>query len=103
MNFLKTLSTGAVLASPLLALAQYQAPPPAAAALIERLTGVAIGIIIAISVLFVIWGAFKFLISGGDPTATKEARDIVIYALVAIGVALLARVLVNVAVDIFRF
>ena len=46
--------------------------------------------ILVISVLFIIMGAWDYLNSGGEAEKTKEARTKVIYAVVAIAVALIA-------------
>ena len=43
-----------------------------------------------VAVLMVIWAAYKFLFSNGDPKATETARKMITYAAVAIAVALLA-------------
>ncbi|MEK7115190.1 MAG: hypothetical protein AAB847_02420 [Patescibacteria group bacterium] len=98
-KIIKELSVGLLTFSPFLAMAQYQQPPSSLQRLIETITNYAIGIIIAIAVLYILWGAFKFLTSqGGD--GVKEGRDTIIYALVAVGVALLARILVRIVVEI---
>lgn len=47
----------------------------------------AIGII---SVIMIIVGGIKFVISSGDASQIKSARETIIYALVGLGVALLA-------------
>lgn len=44
----------------------------------------------AIAILFIIFAAFQFLTSGGDAEKTGQAKTKLIYALVAIAVALLA-------------
>lgn len=43
-----------------------------------------------IAVLFLILAAFKYLTSGGDSTKVGEAKQMIIYAVIAIAVALLA-------------
>ena len=47
--------------------------------------------LIALSVIFVLVAAFKYLTAGGDPEKVKAAGSTLLYAAVAIGVALLAR------------
>ncbi|HUD10649.1 MAG TPA: hypothetical protein VMR28_03190 [Candidatus Saccharimonadales bacterium] len=47
------------------------------------------------SIIMVIVGGFRFIISGGDSTATASARNTVIYALVGLTIAILAQVLVH--------
>jgi len=53
-----------------------------------------LGILIALAVVFIVWGAFQFLTSGGDDKKTADARKHILYALVAIAVGLLAKGLV---------
>jgi hypothetical protein len=47
--------------------------------------------LIVIAVIFVIVAAFKYLTAAGDPEKVKSAGQTLLYAAVAIGVALLAR------------
>ena len=47
--------------------------------------------LIVIAVIFVIVAAFKYLTAAGDPEKVKSAGATLLYAAIAIGVALLAR------------
>lgn len=47
--------------------------------------------LIVVAILFVVVAAFKYLMSGGDPEKAKSAGAMLLYAAVAIGVALLAK------------
>ena len=47
--------------------------------------------LIAFAVIFVIVAAFRYLTAGGDPEKVKSAGNTLLYAAVAVGVALLAR------------
>ncbi|HUC02191.1 MAG TPA: hypothetical protein VMA75_04840 [Candidatus Paceibacterota bacterium] len=47
--------------------------------------------LIVIAVIFVIVAAFKYLTAAGDPEKVKSAGSTLLYAAIAIGVALLAR------------
>jgi hypothetical protein len=47
--------------------------------------------LIALSVLFIIVAAFKYLTAGGDPEKVKGAGSTLLYAAIAVAVALLAR------------
>lgn len=47
-------------------------------------------IFLILAVVFLLFAAFKYLMSGGDATKVGEATRAVIYAAVAIGVALLS-------------
>ena len=49
------------------------------------------GILLLLAVIFIIVAAFKYLTSGGDAEKTKSARDFIIYAVIAIAVAILAK------------
>ncbi len=61
---------------------------------LDTIANYALGILIALAVIFIIWGAFLFLTSGGDEKKTTDARRFILYALVAIGVGLIAKGLV---------
>ena len=52
-------------------------------------------IFLVVAVIFLLFAAFKYLMSGGDATKVGEATRAVIYAAVAIGVALLSASLVS--------
>ena len=47
--------------------------------------------LLVIAVIFVIVAAFKYLTAAGDPEKVKSAGSTLLYAAIAIGVALLAR------------
>ena len=47
--------------------------------------------LIVLAVIFVIWAAFKYLTAAGDPEKVKGAGATLLYAAIAIAVALLAR------------
>ncbi len=47
--------------------------------------------LIVLTVIFVIVAAFKYLTSGGDPEKVSSANHMIVYAVVAIVVALIAR------------
>ena len=47
--------------------------------------------LIVLAVIFVIVAAFKYLTAAGDPEKVKSAGSTLLYAAIAIGVALLAR------------
>lgn len=103
-NLFNKVLLGVIIASPALVFAQGAGQVPGQLQiLINRLTSYAIGIIIAISVLFILYAAFLFLMSGSDPGKALEARNVIIYAFVGIGVALAAQILVTIAQQIFTF
>ncbi|MDD4625162.1 MAG: hypothetical protein PHI77_02440 [Candidatus Pacebacteria bacterium] len=47
--------------------------------------------LVAVSVLFIILAGFKFVMSGDNPDEVAKARQMILFAAVGIGVALLAR------------
>jgi len=47
--------------------------------------------LVALAVLFIVVAAFKYLMAGGNPENVKGAGNTLLYAAVAVGVALLAR------------
>jgi len=58
--------------------------------IIEKITGWMQGIFFLIAVIFIIYAAFVYLTSAGNEEKIKKAKSIIIYAIVAIAVALLA-------------
>ena len=53
-------------------------------------------VLVAISIVFIIFAAYTFVTSGGDPGKTETARTTLIYAIIGIVVAFLALGLYNV-------
>ncbi|MGE4554874.1 MAG: hypothetical protein AB7D02_01995, partial [Candidatus Paceibacterota bacterium] len=51
-------------------------------------------IVIIIGIIFIIFAGFKYVTSGGDPNNTKKAMTILVYALIGIAIALLAKALI---------
>lgn len=52
-------------------------------------------ILLVLAGLMIIWGAFEFVLSGGDMEKNKNARNKLIWALVGVAVAFAARGLVR--------
>lgn len=59
-------------------------------------------LILAISVIMILYAAFNFLTAAGDEAKVTTARTTLIYALVGIAVALLAYVLPGLVQTLFR-
>lgn len=59
--------------------------------LFSKIFNILFWILILLAVLFIVWAAFNYLTAGGDPEKVKSANHKIIYAVVAIVVALLAR------------
>lgn len=55
---------------------------------------VAVNIASALAVLMIVYGAFKYVTSGGDESKAKDGKDIIVGALVGFGLLLLIRVLI---------
>ncbi len=82
---------------PMIAGAALVAPAPIPGFNIEYVLGLLqnvvswlFSIFLIVAVIFLLIAAFKYLTSGGDASKVSEATNAVIYAAVAIGVALLA-------------
>lgn len=54
-----------------------------------------IGLVGGLSVIFILWGGFRYVISRGDPAAVKTAKETILYAIMGIVVAILAYAIVN--------
>lgn len=52
-----------------------------------------------ISVIFLVWGGYKYITSNGDSAQIATAKNTIIYSLVGIVVAALARPLVNLVIS----
>tara|TARA_Y100000310_G_scaffold311535_1_gene357873 strand:+ start:112 stop:483 length:372 start_codon:yes stop_codon:yes gene_type:complete len=66
--------------------------PTTGATLITRIQLIAnwvFGIFLAISLIFIIVGAFQFVTAGGDPAKVSEARQKLMYAVIGIAIGLL--------------
>ena len=59
-------------------------------------------IIGAVAVLMIILGGLRYILSAGDPSSVKGAKDTVLYAVVGVVVAILAFAIVNFALDNIR-
>lgn len=67
-----------------------ETPIEAVVTLLVKLGGWFWGVLLALAVIFIVYAAFLFLTSGGDEEKVKKAKDYIIYAVVAVGVAILA-------------
>lgn len=56
---------------------------------------IAIGIIAAVSLLFIVIGGFRYILSQGDPQGVSKAKGTIVYALIGLSVAILAQVIVS--------
>jgi hypothetical protein len=87
-------------ALPMVILAQIESPPmgPTSAsgviAIVNTITNWIFTIFLAAAVIFIIMAAVQFLTSGGDPGKVANARNSLLYALVGVAVAVLAKALI---------
>jgi len=102
-KILSAASMLALLAMPVLALAQFSGPteaPPIAGTIeevfqfIQLASSWFLGILIALAVIFLLYSAFLYLTSGGDDTKVKSAKNYLVYALIAVAIGLVARGLI---------
>ena len=69
--------------------------------LIDSIANWATGLLIALSVLFVIYAAFLYLTAAGNEDQVKSAKNIIIYAVIAIVIALLSQLVTGVVKQFF--
>lgn len=60
------------------------------------------GFLILLAVLFIIWAAFIYLTAAGDTEKVGKANKVLIYAAVAIAVALLSQGIVFIVANLFQ-
>lgn len=70
--------------------------------IIETLVNWLFAIIIAIAVIMLLWAAFLWMTSSGDETKVSDARKTLIYALVGVAVAVIAKGLVAIVQSLFN-
>lgn len=67
----------------------------ASGGLVQTVAQTLVFLIGAISVLMLIIGGLRYVLSGGDPAATKGAKDTILYAVIGVIVALTGYALVH--------
>jgi hypothetical protein len=55
-----------------------------------RLINVALGFLGIIAVIIVLLGGFKYMLSGGDPTKTEDARKLIVSGIIGLAIILSA-------------
>lgn len=68
---------------------------------IETVTNVLLFIIGAVSVIMIIIGGIKYVLSNGDASQVTSAKNTILYAVIGLVVALLAYAIVNFVIDSF--
>ncbi len=64
-------------------------------------TNVLLFVIGAVSVIMLIFGGIRYVVSGGDSTAVQNAKNTILYAIVGVVVAILAYAAVNFVLGAF--
>ena len=88
---------------PLLSLAQVTGAPETGTALtilITKIVNILVALLIAVAAIFIVVAAFGYLTAGGDDEKVKSAKQKLVYAVVAIVVALLAFALPKLVVNL---
>ena len=67
----------------------------------RTITNVLLFLIGAISVIMLIVGGIRYVVSGGDSTAVQNAKNTILYAIVGVVVAILAFAVVNFVIESF--
>lgn len=70
--------------------------------LFKTITNILLFLIGAISVIMLIVGGVRYVVSGGDSSAVTGAKNTILYAIVGIVVAILAYALVNFVITSFK-
>ena len=60
-----------------------------------RITNVVLYIVGAISVIMLVWGGVRYIISGGDSKKITDAKNTILYAIIGLIIAVLAFAIVN--------
>ncbi len=60
-----------------------------------RLINTFIYVVGAVAVLMIIVGGFRYVLSGGDASQTKSAKDTILYAIIGVIIAIMSYAIVN--------
>ena len=60
-----------------------------------KFTNIALYVIGAISVIMLIWGGLRYILSGGDNKKVTDAKNTILYAIIGLIIAVLAFAIVN--------
>lgn len=71
--------------------------------IIDNITSWVSGLLIAVAVLFVIYAAYLYLTSAGDAEKVKSASNYILYAVIAVVVALASRGIIALGRAVFGF
>jgi hypothetical protein len=101
-NLLVISAVFALLVMPVMSFAAtgYEEPPPsvpgfssasAFLGVLDRVIGWIFTLLLVLAVIFILYAAFKYLTAAGDPTTISTANKMLLYAAIAIAVAVLSR------------
>ena len=65
-----------------------------------RITNVVLYIVGAISVIMLVWGGVRYIISGGDSKKITDAKNTILYAIIGLIIAVLAFAIVNFVLNV---
>ena len=78
---------------------QPQPPGPVTQRLLDilgRLTDWGLVLLVTLATAFIVYAGYLYLTAAGDSEQIKKASQVIIYSVVAVGVALLAKVFINI-------
>jgi hypothetical protein len=61
--------------------------------LFNNLLNVGLGVAVAVSAFFVMWGAFMYMSAGGSPHQMERGKSAIVNALAGLAIVLMARVI----------
>jgi Type IV secretion system pilin len=61
--------------------------------LFENLLNIGTGVGVAVSALFVMWGAFMYMSASGSPRQMEQGKSAIVNALAGLAIVLMARVI----------
>lgn len=103
-KILTGLASAAILVSPLAVLgAMLPGSTPiccGVGTVVDNITNWLFAILIAVAAIFLIIAAFQFITAAGDEAKIKTARNYVLYALIGVVVAFIAKALVMFAISL---
>jgi len=72
-----------------------------AGGIFEQVVNTLLFVIGAIAVIMLIYGGFKYVVSGGDSSAVTSAKNTILYAIIGIIVAILSYAILDFVIDSF--
>ena len=77
------------------ALAQGEGMPADLEIVFRQITNTVLIVIGAVSVVMLIWGGLRYILSGGDNKKVTDAKNTILYAIIGLIICLLAYAIVN--------